>query len=136
MPVAKSTTVAGYLDGLPSAHRAMAATILDFLKSEFPEFELRLACNMPHLCRGKDYVAGLSAAQAHVSLSPWSAKVLAAHRDKLGGLEATANLIRIPPGWKPDKPLLRSLVRGRLAEIGPPSGPRPQAPRKRAAKPE
>lgn len=117
MPAPKPTTVEAYLAALPPPHRATASAILDHLVATFPDLELRLAWNVPHLCRGKDHVAGLSAAKGHLSLSPWSAKVLAAHRDRLGALEATTNLIRIPPGWKPDKPLLRSLVQGRLREL-------------------
>ncbi len=117
VPDPKPTTVEAYLGSLPAAHRVTASAILGLLKAEFPDLELRLAWNVPHLYRGKDPVAGLSAAKAHLSFSPWSADVLAAHRGRLGNLEATANLIRVPPGWKPDKPLLRSLVRARLAEL-------------------
>ena len=133
MTRARPTTVEAYLADLPRGHWETLAGILAFLTSEFPELEARLAWNVPHLYLGKDPVVGLSSAKAHVSLSPWSAAVLAAHRGRLGGLEATSNLIRIPPGWKPDKALLVSLVRARLAELRGPSG---QAPRKRAAKPE
>ena len=117
MPASKPTTVEAYLRSLPAAHRVTASAILGFLTAAFPELELRLAWNVPHLYQGKDPVAGLSAAKGHLAFSPWSAEVLAAHRGRLGKLEATANLIRVPPGWKPDKPLLRSLVRARLAEL-------------------
>lgn len=117
MPAPKPTTVKAFLASLPPGHRDTAAAILAFLAAEFPELDLRLAWNVPHLCLGKDYVVGLSAAKGHVSLSPWSAEVLAAHRDRLKDLGSTANLIRIPPGWRLDKPLLRSLVRARLTEI-------------------
>ena len=133
MPAPRPATVDAYLAALPEGHRSTLAALLALLTSEFPELEARLAWNVPHLYLGKDPVVGLSSAKAHVSLSPWSAAVLAAHRGRLGGLEATPNLIRIPPGWKPDKALLVSLVRARLAEL---RGPSDQAPRKRAAKPE
>jgi hypothetical protein len=133
VPAPKPATVEAYLDRLPEGHRAALAGILACLREEFPGLEARLAWNVPHLYQGKDPVVGLSSAKGHVAFSPWSAAALAAHRGRLGGLEATANLIRIPPGWKPDKALLASLVRARLAELRAPSG---QAPRKRAAKPE
>lgn len=117
MPPARPATVDAYLAGLPPAHRKTLADILACLREAFPELETRLAWNVPHLCRGKDYVVGLSSAKAHVAFSPWSPAAIAAHRGRLGGLEATANLIRIPPGWKPDAALLTSLVRARLAEL-------------------
>ena len=117
MPRARPTSVEAYLADLPRGHRETLAGILAFLTSEFPELEARLAWNVPHLHLGKDPVVGLSSAKAHVSLSPWSAAVLAAHRGRLGGLEATSNLIRIPPGWKLDRRLLRSLAKARINEL-------------------
>ena len=116
---ARPVDVAGYLDRLPISHAETLRRVIACIRSDFPQLELRLAWNVPHLCIGTDYVAGFSAARDHVSLSPWSRDVLGAHRDQLGELEATTNLIRLPLGWKADRALLRSLVRSRLAELGP-----------------
>jgi len=74
---------------------------------------------VPHVTLGDRYVAGLSWAKEHVAFSAWSTAVLEAHRDKLGDLSATRNLIRIPPGWTVDHDLIRDLVTARLAELRP-----------------
>ena len=131
MPASRPTDVEGYLASLPAAHRETLAAILALLVARFPQLELCLAWNVPHLRLGTDYVAGFSAAKGHVSFSPWSPKVLAAHRPGLGKLEATTHLIRIPPGWKPDQALLVSLVRSRLRELESTGGPKPGNPKSR-----
>lgn len=110
-------TVQGYLGRLPAGHRATLESILAHIAEEFPHLGQRLAWNVPHVTLGNAHVAGLSSAKAHVSFSPWSLAVLDAHRDRLGQLEATRNLIRIPPGWKVDRALIRDLVAARLAEL-------------------
>jgi uncharacterized protein YdhG (YjbR/CyaY superfamily) len=109
--------IEGYLARLRPDLGATLRGILGFVAAEFPDLDLRLAWNVPHATLGGGYVAGMSAARNHVSFSPWSAAVLAAHRDRLGDLESTPNLIRIPSGWVLDRPLLRSLIRARLAEL-------------------
>jgi uncharacterized protein len=117
-------TVQAYLGRLPDGHRATLEAILQVIAASFPELGVRLAWNVPHVTWGDRYVAGLSSSKDHVSLSPWSQAVLDAHRDRLGGLESTRNLIRIPPGWKVDRNLIRDLVTARLAELREPK-PRP-----------
>lgn len=106
-----------YLARLPAGHRETLAAILGVIEEEFPRLDLRLAWNVPHALLGDRYVAGLSSSKAHVAFSPWSPAVLEAHRNRLGGLEATPNLIRMPPGWKVDRDLIRDLVKARLGEL-------------------
>jgi uncharacterized protein YdhG (YjbR/CyaY superfamily) len=118
--------VDAYLARLPEGHRTTLEALLAVIEESFPRLELRLAWNVPHAVLGSDYVAGFSSAKAHVAFSPWSAAVLKAHRDRLGELEATANLIRIPPGWKTDRTLVRDLVAARLRELGPAPGTKPR----------
>ena len=116
MPV-RDKGVRDYLGRLPEGHRATLGAILAVIAEEFPGLGCKVAWNVPHVTRGDRYVAGLSSAKDHVSFSPWSQAALDAHRDRLGGLEATRNLIRIPPGWKVDRSLIRDLVAARLAEL-------------------
>ncbi|MFN7341628.1 MAG: iron chaperone [Opitutia bacterium] len=119
--------IEGYLAKLRPELGATLREILGFVAAEFPALGLRLAWNVPHATLGAGYVAGMSAARNHLSFSPWSTAALAAHRGRLGKLESTANLIRIPPGWALDRPLLRSLIRARLAEleaVGSPAAPK------------
>jgi len=82
---------------------------------------------VPHAVLGPAYVAGVSCARGHVAFSPWSRAALAAHRDRLGDLDATPNLIRVPPGWKVDRALIAGLVSARLAELAGVPAPRPGA---------
>ncbi len=122
--------IEGYLARLRPELEGTLREILGFVAAEFPALVLRLAWNVPHATLGGGHVAGMSAARNHLAFSPWSAAVLAAHRGRLGDLDSTPNLIRIPPGWALDRPLLRSLIRARLAEL---AAARPTAAKKSPA---
>lgn len=117
MPRPSTPTIEAYLKPLPLQQQQTLKAILDGIKAAFPELELRLAWNVPHFCLGKDYVVGISAARSHLSFSPWSKTVVAAHRSQLKGLSFTDNLIRLPVDWELNHPLLLSLVKARLEEL-------------------
>jgi len=117
MPQPLAPTVAAYIKALPLAQGQMLAALVNGIKADFPQLELRLAWNVPHFCLGKAYVVGISAAKNHLSFSPWSKQVIAAHQKSLLGLATTENLIRIPLGWELNRSLIYSLVKARLQEL-------------------
>ena len=127
----KERSLRDYLERIPPGHRTTLESILESITSSFPELRVRLAWNVPHVTLGDHYVAGLSSAKEHVAFSPWSTAVLEAHRDRLGDLGHTRNLIRIPPGWTVDHDLIRDLVAARLAELQP---AKPESARRKTAK--
>jgi uncharacterized protein YdhG (YjbR/CyaY superfamily) len=65
----------------------------------------------------KDYVFGLSVAKGHILLAPWSTDVLSTFADRLASYQVNKKTFAVPLDWKVDGPLLRALVRARLAEI-------------------
>ena len=105
--------VASLAPGHASTMRALIATAL----AVDPRLGVKLAWNVPQIHIGKDYVMGLSAAKAHLSVAPWSKDIMAQYADRLAGFDPTDNMFRVEPGWKVDVTLIRDLVRARLAEL-------------------
>jgi uncharacterized protein YdhG (YjbR/CyaY superfamily) len=110
-------SVEEYLKAQQEPHRRTLEAIMAVVEKHFPDLERAVAWNVPHYKHGRDYVVGLSCLTRYVAFSPWSEAVMNAHRDSLGALESTKNLIRIPLGWEPDEDLLVTLVQARLAEL-------------------
>jgi len=119
VPVAdpRFDSVEAYLEAQQEPHRRTLEAIMEVVEKHFPDLEPVVAWNVPQYKHGRDYVVGLSCLKNYVAFSPWSEEVMDAHRDSLGALESTKNLIRLPLGWEPNEELLVSLVRARLAEL-------------------
>ena len=64
----------------------------------------------------KDYVFGLSVAQNHILLAPWSTDVLKKFTPKLGEYTVNKKTFAVPLDWNVDAQLLQSMVKARLAE--------------------
>ena len=60
---------------------------------------------------------GFSAAKHHLSLSPWSTRVIEDFKVRLGKFVVKQNLFQIPVDWEIDRELVKDLVRARLAEL-------------------
>ncbi|NBV79360.1 MAG: DUF1801 domain-containing protein [Verrucomicrobia bacterium] len=122
-PSARPQTVEGYLRALdePKAAtlRAIIATILD----QFPELEAVIAWNVPQIKRGHAYVFGLCAYQRHLTLAPWSDRIITAFRPRLGAYVVRKHCFLVPVDWRPDPRLLGDLVAARLAELADPAPP-------------
>lgn len=100
----------------PSAAKT-TKKIFSEIRSKYPDLELVMAWNQPMLKHGKDYVFGLSVARGHILLAPWSTDVLEAFSDRLSDYQVNKKTFAVPLDWDVDGPLLRALVRARLAEI-------------------
>jgi uncharacterized protein YdhG (YjbR/CyaY superfamily) len=109
-------TPEAYLAALDEPKRTTARAIFAAITAKYPDLELVIAWNQPMLKRGKDYVFGLSAAKAHLLIAPWGG-ISDTVRARLKGLKANKKTIRVPVDWKVDAPLLRLMVKERLAQL-------------------
>ena len=91
--------------------------IITFVLSEFPELEVKMAWNVPHIHRNSKYVVGLAAYKNHLTFAPWSAAVMEAFKARLEGFVVFKNCFQIPVDWRVDEHLVKDLVRARLAEL-------------------
>ncbi|MDN3525945.1 DUF1801 domain-containing protein [Halomonas sabkhae] len=93
--------------------------VIEAILTDFPELETRMAWNVPQICRGGDYVFGVSAAKSHLALAPWSSQVIEAFKPTLEsqGYVVKKHLFQVPVDWQVDSALLRELVKARLAEL-------------------
>ena len=106
-----------YFASLPDTHRGLARAILDSLQAQYPQLELVIAWNQPILKTSKDYVFGLSASQAHLSINPFTPAALETLSSRLSDYEVLKHTIRIPLDWSIDHELLADLVAVRLSEL-------------------
>lgn len=106
-----------YFASLDPSHQQLARDIIQTVLDVDPQLTLVMAWNQPIVRAPADYVFGLSASRAHLSINPFSAQVLAAVSDRLSGLEVLKHTVRIPLDWAIDQELLAEMVSLRLAEI-------------------
>ncbi|MCX2781333.1 DUF1801 domain-containing protein [Microbulbifer thermotolerans] len=120
MSSSKFSSVDEYLISLGSPKGDTLKGVIDFILKSFPDLDCKLAWNVPQICRGSDYVFGVSALKNHLALAPWSTEVIEAFQERLEGegYVVKKNLFQIPSEWKIDEELLSSLVKTRLAELG------------------
>ncbi len=119
MSASKFDSVNDYLVSLGSPKEETLRGVINVILKSFPDLDCKLAWNVPQICRGDDYVFGLSALKNHLALAPWSAEVIEAFKEKLEseGYVVKKNLFQIPNEWKIDEELVRNLVKARLAEL-------------------
>lgn len=106
-----------YFVSLGGEREQTARAVFEVILVKYPELELVIAWNQPMLRQGKDYIFGLMGAKNHLLLAPWggsSETVLA----RLKGLKVNKKTVQIPVDWKIDAPLLRLMVKERLAQLG------------------
>ena len=109
---------AAYFASLDPAKAATAQAIFAAIQKGVKGLELVTAWNQPMLRNESGYVFGLSAATAHLTLSPWSNDVMAQFADRLVGLKVNKKTFSVPIGWKVDAALLQDMAKARIAELG------------------
>ena len=110
-------TVDQYLASLDETKRKTVSEILDFVTSEFPELETKIAWNLPMIHKQGTYIVGLAVYKNHLSVSPWSQTVMESFATRLSDYVTTKNLFQVPVDWHVDASLVRDLVAARLAEV-------------------
>ncbi len=111
------SSVEEYLASLDPAKERTLRSVVGLILSRFPELEAKIAWNVPNIHRDGKYVVGLAAYTNHLTISPWSPRVIDDFRARLGNLVVLKNVFQIPVDWDVDGDLLEDLVRARLAEL-------------------
>ncbi len=117
MATPRFQSVDDYLASLDPVKAATLRAVLEGLLEDFPELQAKIAWNVPMLHRDGKYVAGVSASAKHLSFAPWSPHVIAAFKPRLAKYVVRQNLFQIPVDWKPDRALLKAMVKARLSEL-------------------
>ena len=91
-------------------------TIFKVITTKYPKAELVIAWNQPMVRVDGHYVFGASASSKHISISPWSADVIAAFAHKMEELVVKKKTIGVPNDWDVDTKLILAMVKARLAE--------------------
>ena len=107
-----------YFDSLNPVQAKTARAIFAAIQKRVKGLELVTAWNQPMLRNESGYVFGLSAATAHLTLSPMSGAVMESFAGRLGGLKANKKTFIVPSDWKVDAALLQAIVEARISEIG------------------
>ncbi|MEP6670459.1 MAG: DUF1801 domain-containing protein [Chthoniobacter sp.] len=106
-----------YLASLDPPKARTLRSVIDFILAQFPELESKISWNVPQIHRNGKYVFGLCAFRHHLTLSPWSPRVIADFKPRLGELVVKQHVFQIPVDWTIDRKLVKDLVRARLDEL-------------------
>lgn len=115
----KFSSVEDYLSYQDSTKGFTLREIINFILNSFPDLHCKLAWNVPQICRGSEYVFGVSALKNHLALAPWSTEVIESFKAELEneGYVVKKNLFQVPSDWEIDRELLNGLVVARLTEL-------------------
>lgn len=100
----------------PEAAKTAQAIFAAIMKA-YPKLELVVAWNQPMLRSGKGYVFGLSIANNHITINPFSTDALEVYAGKLASYGLNKKTFTVPRDWKVDAALLKGLVKVRLSEL-------------------
>ena len=110
-------SVEDYLASLDPTKEKTLRSVIDLILTQFPELESKISWNVPTIHRSGKYVAGIAAYKQHLTFSPWSPRVIAAFKGRLGKFVLFKNCFQVPIDWEIDRELVKDLVRARLAEL-------------------
>jgi uncharacterized protein YdhG (YjbR/CyaY superfamily) len=106
-----------YLLGLGAPERAAFERVLDVARELVPEAEQGTSYGMAALrYRGRPLL-GIRAAEAHLSVFPFSPAVVDAVRDQLAGFQLSKGTIRCTVDAPLPDDVVRDILRLRMAEI-------------------
>ncbi len=86
------------------------------IKKKHPNLTLVIAWNQPMLKSGDKYVFGVSTSKNHISIAPWSEKVLKRFTPYFKEYRVTKKTIALPNDWKVDQKLLCDMVAAGVKE--------------------
>ena len=110
-------SVEDYLASVDPTKEKTLRSVIDLILAQFPELECKISWNVPTIHRKGKYVAGLAAYKNHLTLAPWSPRVIEDFKMRLGKFVVFKNCFQIPVDWEIDRELVKDLVRARLAEL-------------------
>ena len=91
--------------------------IFSAITAKHKNLELVMAWNQPMLRLGKGYVIGVSISKNHLTLNPFSTKVLKQISPRLTDFAVKKYTFLVPLDWKVDVGMLQALAKARIAEI-------------------
>jgi uncharacterized protein YdhG (YjbR/CyaY superfamily) len=114
-------SVEDYLASLNDPTKARTIkSLIGLILAQFPELQSKISWNVPTIHRNGKYVAGIAAYKHHLTFSPWSPRVIADFKVRLGKFVLFKNCFQVPVDWEidgEDGELVKDLVRARLAEL-------------------
>jgi uncharacterized protein YdhG (YjbR/CyaY superfamily) len=111
------STPAEFFKGIDPVARKTAKLIFSAITEKYPDLELVVAWNQPMLRQGKDYIIGISVANNHITINPFSGNVLEQCSKRLSKYVVNKKTFQVPLDWKVDSPLLHALTKARIAEL-------------------
>ena len=110
-------TPAEFFKGLEPVTRKTAKLIFSTITEKYPDLELVIAWNQPMLRQGKAYIIGISVSKNHITINPFSDKVLELCSKRLSKYVVKKKTFQVPLDWEVDSPLLHAIAKARLAEL-------------------
>lgn len=117
MTAPRFNSVDDYLAPLDATKARTIRSVIDVILAKFPELESKIGWNIPTIHRHGTYVFGVCAYKNHLSVSPWSPRVIEDFKVRLGAYVLLKAGFQIPADWEVDSDLVTDLVRARLAEL-------------------
>jgi uncharacterized protein YdhG (YjbR/CyaY superfamily) len=106
-----------YLAGLPAAQRGALERVRAVVREAEPDAEEGTSYGMPAFRFAGRPLLGFKASRNHLSLHPFSAEVVDAVRDRLGGFDLAKGTIRFTPETPVPDDVIAELLRLRKREI-------------------
>ena len=91
-------------------------SLVEWVSTNYPELEPVIAWNQPMLKSGEKYVFGVSTSKNHISIAPWSEKVLKKFTPHFKEYRVNKKTIALPNDWKVDQKLLCDMVAAGVKE--------------------
>jgi uncharacterized protein YdhG (YjbR/CyaY superfamily) len=113
---ARFSSLSDYYKSLDPKQAKLVKAIFAAIKKKHPKLTLVIAWNKPMLKSGDKYVFGLSTSKNHISIAPWSEKVLKQFAPSFKEYRVTKKTIALPNDWKVDAKLLCDMVSAGVRE--------------------
>ena len=110
-------TIDEYLDGVDAASRAALQKVRRAVRAAAPKAQEGISYGMPSFRLNGKLIAGFRAAANHCSYHPMSGTTVATLRKDLAGYDTSAGTIRFSASAPLPAPLVRKLVKARIAEV-------------------
>jgi uncharacterized protein YdhG (YjbR/CyaY superfamily) len=113
----KPRTIDEYLEGQAAENRAALQRVRRAVQAAAPRAEECISYGMPAFRLNGKLIAGFRAAAGHCSFHPMSGATVAKLGADLVGYDTSAGTIRFPARAGLPVPLIRKLVKTRIAEL-------------------
>jgi uncharacterized protein YdhG (YjbR/CyaY superfamily) len=110
-------TPTAYFKTLEPSTAKKIKEIFSSITSTYSDLQLVMAWNQPMLKIGDQYIFGISVSKNHLTIGPFNTDFVETFAKKLEKLESNKKTFKVPLDWKVDGPLMRAIVRDRLAEL-------------------